>query len=159
MLKALTIGKLAAEAGVGIDTVRFYERAGLLPKTTRSASGYRHYGADDVERLRFIRRAKHLGFTLEEITELLSLSAGKGSRREVKALAERRLADLDSKIRELTAMRDTLAHHAQQCSGQGPVPGCPIMQAVLSAAPKEQEPCTHASTPKTTPAARRKRSR
>ena len=130
--RPLTIGRLARRAGVGIDTVRFYERARLLPKPGRTASGYRTYGAEDVERLRFIRRAKALGFTLDEIAELLALSAGKGGRGGVKALAERRLADLERKIRELTVMRDTLAHYAHRCSGTGAVEGCPIIQAVLT---------------------------
>lgn len=130
--RPLTIGRLARHAGVGIDTVRFYERARLLPKPGRTASGYRTYGAADVERLRFIRRAKALGFTLEEIGELLALSAGKGGRAGVKALAERRLADLERKIRELTVMRDTLAHYAHRCSGTGALKGCPIIEAVLS---------------------------
>ena len=106
----LTIGRLAKRAGVGIDTVRFYERA----------------------RLRFIRRAKALGFSLEEISELLTLSAARGGRASVKALAERRLRDLDAKIRELTVMRDTLKHYTHRCSGSGPLAGCPIIEAVLA---------------------------
>jgi len=128
----LTIGRLAKRAGVGIDTVRFYERARLLPKPGRTASGYRTYGADDVARLRFIRRAKALGFSLEEISELLTLSAARGGRASVKALAERRLRDLDAKIRELTVMRDTLKHYTHRCSGSGPLAGCPIIEAVLA---------------------------
>ena len=128
---ALTIGRLARRAGVGIDTVRFYERARLLPAPSRTPSGYRSYREDDVARLRFIRRAKALGFSLEEISELLALSAGKGGRGTVKALADRRLRDLEQKIRELSAMRDALAHYAHRCSGTGPVSGCPIIEAVL----------------------------
>lgn len=133
--QTLTIGRLAKKACVGIDTVRFYERAGLLPKPERTASGYRSYANDDVDRLRFIRRSKALGFTLEEIAELLVLNAGKGSRSAVKTLATRRLGDLDRKIQELTAVRDTLAHYAKGCSGDGPVRGCPIMEAVLAHEP------------------------
>lgn len=131
-MQALTIGRLAKRAGVGIDTVRFYERAGLLPLPARTASGYRSYAAPDVNRLRFIRRAKALGFSLEEISELLTLSAGKGSRADVKAIANRRLRDLEQKIKELTVVRDTLAHYARRCSGHGPVAGCPIIEAVLA---------------------------
>ena len=127
----LTIGRLAKAAGVGIDTVRFYERAGLLPQAARTASGYRTYGDADVERLRFVRRAKALGFSLDEIAELLKLAAGQGGRAGVKALAERRLRDLEKKIRELTVFRDALAHYARQCSGHGAVSGCPIIEAVL----------------------------
>jgi MerR family copper efflux transcriptional regulator len=128
----LTIGRLASRAGVGIDTVRFYERARLLPPPGRTASGYRTYGEEDVARLRFIRRAKALGFTLEEIGELLELSRGKGSRAAVKALAERRLRDLEARIRELTVMRDALSHYAHHCSGTGAIKGCPIIEAVLA---------------------------
>src|SRR5690349_19187830 len=107
--RSFNIGKLARAAGVGVDTVRFYERAGLLPEAPRTASGYRTYAAADVGRLRFIRRAKALGFSLEEIAELLRLAQGKGGRAAVKALAERRVLDLDRRIRELTTFRDTLA--------------------------------------------------
>jgi MerR family copper efflux transcriptional regulator len=139
--KRLTIGRLARAAEVGIDTVRFYERAGLLPPAPRTASGYRLYGPADVERLRFIRRAKELGFSLEEIAELLRLSEGKGSRAGVKALAEKRLHDLDRKIRELTVFRTTLARYAKECSGSGPVEGCPIIGAVLTAADSKDRSC------------------
>ena len=136
--KRLTIGRLARAADVGVDTVRFYERAGLMPAATRTASGYRSYAPADVERLRFIRRAKALGFSLDEIRELLRLSEGKGGRAGVKALAERRLRDLERKIRELTVFRDTLTRYAKQCSGNGPVQGCPIIGAVLAnPAPKD----------------------
>jgi len=135
----LTIGRLARRAGVGIDTVRFYERARLLPRPGRTASGYRTYGDEDVARLRFIRRAKALGFSLEEISELLALSAGKGGRASVKALAERRLHDLDAKIRELTSMRDTLKHYTHRCSGSGALAGCPIIEAVLAHEPDPEK--------------------
>jgi DNA-binding transcriptional MerR regulator len=120
---------------VGVDTVRFYERAGLLPAAPRTASGYRTYAADDVSRLRFIRRAKALGFSLDEIAELLRLSEGKGGRAGVKALAQRRLHDLEHRIRELTVVRDTLARYARQCSGHGETAGCPIIEAVLASNP------------------------
>lgn len=133
--RILTIGRLAQRAGVGIDTVRFYERAGLLPQPPRTAAGYRMYADADVDRLRFIRRAKTLGFTLEEIADLLVLSTGNGSRADVKAIADRRLGDLTRKINELTAVRDTLARYTHRCSGHGPVAGCPIIEAVLTHEP------------------------
>lgn len=149
-MNRINIGRLASEAGVRIDTVRFYERAGLMPKPVRTASGYRSYSAEDVGRMQFIRRAKALGFALDEIAELLGLSAGRGGRAKVKALAERRLQNLDQRIRELTVMRDTLARYALQCSGQGPLQGCPIVEAVLATPHTEPKPChTHIpSTPK-----------
>lgn len=144
--KRLTIGGLARAAEVGIDTVRFYERAGLLPAPPRTASGYRTYGPADVERLRFIRRAKALGFPLGEIAELLRLAEGKGGRGGVKALAERRLRDLERKIRELTTFRDTLARYVHACSGHGAVEGCPIIEAVLATPPQEQDDATRPRT-------------
>ncbi len=151
-MNRITIGKLATNAGVGIDTVRFYERAGLMPRPARTAAGYRLYAAADVDRMRFIRRAKALGFALDEIAELLGLSAGRGGREGVKALAERRLLELEGRIRELTVMRDALAGYASRCSGKGPVQGCPIIEAVL-AGPRQEStpPCvTHGSRSTTT---------
>jgi len=126
----LTIGRLAKYASVKIDTVRYYERQGLLSKAPRSEGGYRLYGPADVQRLKFIRRAKALGFSLAEITELLSLTKEGNNRAQVKSIAQRRLTDLESRIRELSAMRETLAHHVRHCSGRGLVKGCPIMEAL-----------------------------
>lgn len=131
-MNALTIGKVAKQAAINIDTVRFYEREGLLPEAQRSPAGYRLYSAEDVARLCFIRRAKQLGFSLEEIAELLSLNAGKGPRASVKRLAERRLADIDQKLRELAAIRAALGALVTQCSGKGAVEGCPIIKGVLA---------------------------
>jgi len=133
-MSTLTIGKLASAAGVGIDTVRFYERAGLLNKPHRTAAGYRLYAGSDVARLRFIRRAKALGFSLEEIAELLRLNDGGGRRGAVRALAGRRLAEIEQKLTELSRMRDTLRDLVFQCRGDGPLAGCPIIDAVLAGA-------------------------
>ena len=130
-MSTLTIGKLANAAGVGIDTVRFYERAGLLNRPPRTASGYRLYADSDVARLRFIRRAKALGFSLKEIGELLRLNDGGGHRAAVRALAGQRLAEIERKLSELSRMRDTLRHLIHQCRGDGPLAGCPIIDAVL----------------------------
>lgn len=131
-MHGLTIGKLARQAGVNIDTVRYYERAGLLPKAPRSAGGYRLYAQGDADRLRFIRRAKALGFTLEEIAELIALNAGTGGRASVRKLAQHRLDDLDHKLAEMTAIRNALATLVRRCSGDGPVQGCPIIEGVLA---------------------------
>lgn len=131
-MQTMTIGKLARQASVGIDTVRYYEREGLLPEARRSETGYRLYSTEVVDRLRFIRRAKNLGFSLEEIAELLQLNAAKGSRASVKRLAKQRLHVLDQKIREMSAIRDALAGLVQQCSGQGSLKGCPIIEGVLA---------------------------
>ena len=137
-MSTLTIGKLANAAGVGIDTVRFYERAGLLNRPQRTASGYRLYIGSDVARLRFIRRAKALGFSLEEIAELLRLNDGGGRRAAVRALAGQRLAEIEQKLTELSRMRDTLRHVVFQCRGDGPLAGCPIIDAVLEGATNQQ---------------------
>jgi DNA-binding transcriptional MerR regulator len=128
----MTIGKAAKEAGLSIDTVRFWEREGLLDRVHRTASGYRMYSDEDVDRLRFIRRAKALGFNLPDIGELLQLAAGSGRRTDIRQLAQRRLADLERKLDELGAIRDALAALVKRCSGQGPVRGCPIIEGVLA---------------------------
>src|SRR5579875_1864070 len=109
----LTIGAVARRAGVGIDTIRYYERQGLLPEPQRRASGYRDYRTDVVERLRFIRRAKDLGFTLEEIRELLALSS-----------------DRERGIRELQRVRRGLRQLIAACPGHGPLEHCPILRAL-----------------------------
>jgi MerR family transcriptional regulator, copper efflux regulator len=125
-----TIGALARSAEVNVDTVRFYERQGLLRPAPRSAGGYRVYGEADAQRLRFIRRAKALGFSLEDIAELLRLTEDGHDRAAVKAVAERRVVDLQRRIAELEKMRSVLAHHAGHCSGHGNLKGCPIIEAL-----------------------------
>lgn len=130
-MDGLTIGKVARGAGLAIDTVRYYEREGLLLKPARAPSGYRQYSADAVTRLRFIRQAKELGFSLQEIKGLLSLRVGAGgSCREVKARAERKIADVDRRIAQLKRMRQALAKLAAECSGRGPITECPILEAL-----------------------------
>ena len=128
---AFTIGRLAKAAEVNIDTVRFYERQGLLQPAPRSAGGYRLYGPADALRLQFIRRAKTLGFSLEDIAELLRLTEDGHDRGQIKAIAQKRVADLQARIAELERMRSVLAHHAGHCSGHGEVWGCPIIEALL----------------------------
>lgn len=129
-LKSLSIGKLAAQAGVGIDTVRFYERRQLLPKPARTPSGYRKYDFDSVARIRFIRRAKDLGFTLDEVETLLGLHDNGGAKAEVKALTTRKLEQIDAKIDHLHRMRSALENLNDQCSGTGDVSGCPIIDSL-----------------------------
>ncbi len=110
----------------------------MLTEPQRRPSGYRDYEADDLARLRFIRRSKALGFTLDEIRELLRLSATQDADRgEIRALAAQRLADVDQRLRELKSIRDTLDSLVNACSGQGPVAGCPIIERVLAFEPEE----------------------
>ena len=127
----LAIGALARSAGVGIDTIRYYEREGLLPQPRRRASGYRDYDLHAVARLRFIRRAKSLGFTLDDIRELLALSADhERGVRNVKQRAEARVAKLDERIRELQRMRRGLKVLIGACPGRGEPDACPILHAL-----------------------------
>ena len=128
--KNLTIGRIASLAEVGIDTVRFYERRGLLPTPPRTASGYRIYAPETVGRLNFIRRAKTLGFSLEEILTLLELQDTGGAKSEVKTITQRKLDHINAKIDDLTRMRDVLNTLNQDCTGNGDVGGCPIIEAL-----------------------------
>ena len=127
----MKIGELAQRAGVGVDTVRFYEREGLVPSPHRLASGYRVYADDDVLRLRFVRRAKALGFTLPEIRELLALS---GHRDEdmagMKSAALAKLADVEARLEELGRIRDGLQRLVASCPGHGALAQCPILHAL-----------------------------
>lgn len=127
----VTIGKAALQAGVSVDTVRFYERSGLLGKARRTASGYRVYDDTDVARLRFVRRAKALGFTLEEIAGLLALNDGVGRRSSVRAVAQRRLTEIEQRIADLDRVRRSLAHLVRQCHGDGDLAGCPIIESLV----------------------------
>jgi MerR family copper efflux transcriptional regulator len=130
-----TIGRLARECGVSIDTIRYYERERLLAPPGRTAAGYRLYGADAVTRLRFIRQAKALGFMLEEIGELLALKRSPASTcSDVRARTQAKIADLEGRIAALDRMRATLERLAVGCPGDAPVGDCPILGA-LEAAP------------------------
>jgi MerR family copper efflux transcriptional regulator len=137
-MQTMSIGQLAKNAQVGIDTVRFYEKHGLLPKPLRKASGYRQYSVDDARRLVFIRRAKELGFTLADIGELLKLRShvDKSGRRveRVRTVAKEKLQMVEAKIAELTRMRDVLKELVTACPGQGDADHCPILQAFDSEA-------------------------
>lgn len=128
---ALTSGQLAKKCDVGVETLRFYEREGLLAKPARTGSNYRQYPAEAVERVQFIRRAQLLGFQLKDIKELLVLrddpDAGSGDVRE-KAVAK--LADIDQRIRDLNAMKTELTRLVAACDGTGPAACCPIITAI-----------------------------
>lgn len=127
----MQIGQLAQRAGVAIDTVRYYERHGILPTPQRQASGYRRYAEGDVARLRFVRRAKSLGFTLVEIRELLALSSRPADDMAgLKAAAGEKLADVENKLAELTRVRDGLRTLIDACPGHGALERCPILNAL-----------------------------
>jgi len=128
-MQNLGIGELAKRAGVGIDTVRYYERSGLLAPHTRLPSGYRRYRDLEVARLRFIRRAQALGFTLGEIKSLLKLSAQRNVA-QVKRSAQAKLADVERRIKELQRIRDGLADLIAECPGHGRADECPILCAL-----------------------------
>lgn len=129
---ALTIAGLAREGGVGVETIRYYQRRGLLATPERTGGtglggGIRRYGDEDVRRLRFIRSAQAAGFTLDQIAELLALDAGE-DRARARALAAERIAALDARIAELQAARHALARLASDCAAGGAGP-CPIITA------------------------------
>lgn len=128
-MESLGIGQLAKRAGVAIDTVRYYERNGLLKPRTRLASGYRRYSELELSRLRFIRRAQGLGFTLKEIQALLALSAQRDVAR-VKRSAQAKLDDVEARIAALDRMRKGLATLIAACPGHGRSEDCPILQAL-----------------------------
>lgn len=125
----MTIGKLAQAGGVGVETVRYYQRRGLLdePVRDRMYGGVRRYGSGDLRRLRFIRSSQAAGFTLEQIGELLALDAGQ-DRARARELARERIAALDARIAEMQAARDALSRLAQECAAGGAGP-CPIIAA------------------------------
>lgn len=130
-MKPLSIGEVAKRSGVGIETVRYYEREGLLSEPERKASGYRQYDPEAVRLLKFIRRAKQLGFTLKEIKSLLTLRETKSATRaDVREQAQAKLADIDEKIRDLSNMRSALQTLVDTCHGHGPATNCPILEAL-----------------------------
>ena len=129
----MKIGEVADRGGVNLQTIRYYEREGLLPQPPRLPSGYRIYSEPTVRRLRFIKRAQELGFTLAEIRELLSLRIDHDrDRSEVRAIAEAKVADIEEKIRTLSAMKEALLRLTEHCRGHGPASECPILEGLDS---------------------------
>ena len=134
----MRIGELAARADVNIQTLRFYEREGLLEEPPRRASGYRQYSEQVVTRLHFIKGAQKLGFSLKEITELLSLRVdAQTSCDEVKQRTEAKLAEVEQKMVELQRMRQALLQVHSLCIGQGPAGRCPMLDALAQQEPQD----------------------
>ena len=130
---ALTIGKVATKTGCHIETIRFYEKEGLLPPPNRTEGGHRLYTSDMVGRLVFIRRSRELGFSMNEIRQLLTLVDGEQvSCERVKAIADEHRRDIRSKIADLRKMERTLRELSGQCSGEN-VPECPIIDVLQEA--------------------------
>jgi Hg(II)-responsive transcriptional regulator len=135
-MSTISIGQVARQAGVGIETIRFYEREGLLEEPARGVSGYRQYPEQVVKRIRFIKRAQRLGFSLKEITELLLLRVDAQTTCEkVKQRTEAKIAEVERKLVELQRMRQALLKVASLCTGQGPASACPMLDAL-----DQQEP-------------------
>ena len=123
----MNIGQAASASGVSAKMIRYYEAIGLLPAPARRESGYRDYGEHDVHRLRFVRRARDLGFPIERIRSLLALWSDRSiSNAEVRAIATAQIAELDARARQLDTMVATLRHLVESCRGRSRAP-CPIL--------------------------------
>lgn len=134
----MTIGKVAKNADVNIETIRYYERRGLIPKPPRRESGYRQYGGDTIQRVKFIKRAQGLGFSLREVSDLLTLRVDPQTTcADVMARAEVKIDEIDGKIRALKIMKEALSKLVVECTGEGPSSECPILEA-LNAVEEEQ---------------------
>lgn len=131
-MEQLTTSRLAKHVDVNPETIRYYEREGLLEPPARLPSGYRIFPDSSVQRIRFIKRAQKLGFSLQEIKELLSMRQERTGREcaQVKRLASEKLVEIDRKIQTLTSMRSVLKKLENQCPGSGPLSGCPIVESL-----------------------------
>jgi MerR family transcriptional regulator, copper efflux regulator len=127
----MTIGQVARLASVGVETIRFYEREGLLPKPQRRPSGYRVFSPDVVARIQFIKKAKQLGFSLKEIRDLLSLRVdSRATKADVKKFVDAKIEEVDERLRDLKRMRGALVHLSNACAGKGPVGDFPLLVAL-----------------------------
>ena len=129
-MEGLTTSKVAERAGVNLDTVRYYEKRGLLPKPSRTASGYRQYGPEHVAHIRFIKRAQDLGFTLEEIRELLELRVAPGAGADVRARTAEKVEEIDAKLHDLQRIRAKLLELAAACEHHGSAEACLVLHAL-----------------------------
>lgn len=130
-MNILTTGQLAKKANVNVETIRYYERRGLIPEPLRSESGYRRYSQDSIARIQFIKRAKELGFSLKEVSELLSLRVDPNTNcADVKRMAEVKITDIKEKIHALQRIKEALIKLRESCKGSGPASKCPILEAL-----------------------------
>ena len=126
-----SIGQIAKQSGVSVETIRYYEKEGLLEKPKRKDSGYRQYNETVLDRLSFIQQAKGLGFTLTEILELLSLEIKPGTTsKDIKQMAQSKLNSIEEKMKILRRIQRTLKDLVTQCSGNGDIEQCPILNAI-----------------------------
>ena len=132
-MDGFTIGELAKQAKVHVETLRYYERWGLIPRPRRTVSNYRVYSSENLRRVKFIKQAQGLGFSLKEIKKLLALRATPRARcADVRTYAAHKIEDIEGKIRSLAHMRKTLEKLIAECSGDGPVTRCPILESLDS---------------------------
>lgn len=132
-MQQLTIGKLAKRAGVNLETIRYYERQELLPKPARSQSGYRAFPLESVERIRFIKQAQELGFSLKEIKELLALrSEPLSSGADVREKVEAKISDINEKMKTLRSIKKGLVQLKASCDGTSSITDCPILKSLSS---------------------------
>ena len=133
-MNGLTIGTVAQQADVNIETLRYYERKGIVSKPPRTSSNYRLYSEETVRRVRFVKRAQELGFSLKEIKELLALRASRGAKcDDVRQQALNKIDEIDEKIQTLEAMKDVLRKLVKECaSTRAPVSDCPILESLDS---------------------------
>ncbi len=143
----MTIGQVAKRASVGVETIRFYERQGLIVQPPRRNSGFRYYSTNDVVRVRFIQKGKDLGFSLKEVAELLALEGNpKATCGDVKQRAEDKITTIEARVRDLQKMKRSLVRLTTACSGGGAIAYCPILD------------CFEVRTNNTRPTKRRSRS-
>lgn len=140
MMKAMKIGELARRAGVSVQAVRYYESRALMPEPGRTRSGYRHYGGSDVLRLRFIRRAQELGFTLAEIADLLTLRVDPTTNPDdVRGRVREKIRDLDQKMFDLERIRSALGHLLHDCEAGKSSSDCPLLDSLHEHEPFKEE--------------------
>jgi Hg(II)-responsive transcriptional regulator len=134
-MDGFSIGELAKQANVQVETLRYYERRGLIPRPHRTVSNYRIYSSEDLQRVKFVKQAQGLGFSLNEIKKLLALRATPHAKcADVRTYAAHKIEDIDGKIRSLARVRKTLEKLIAECSGDGPVTQCPILESLDSEA-------------------------